>query len=697
MAAQTWPLTFSPKAPHFAEDSVGFDAFFDAVEMLGDLAGANAEDRKRWACRYAGTESAAWKEMTTYTDANATFDAFRVQVRACYPHLDDTRRFSFHDLQVLIRRTQSKTDMTDMEFGRYYRTFVAISGYLKTQQILSDKERGRRYLEGFPPQIRDSIARRLEITKSSVIPVDGYAFDDIHETATFVFKAGGADYRAPGVTPTPSAASSVASPTDSTSIKDLIQAMTQSFASALQQQQHHAPPSHPPPPRYPPPLPAPGGAPLNTPRWAPQPYANATSQGCVFCSAPEHYVRDCPVAAEYHKQGMLIKNEYGRIVLPDGRYPPRNIPGKNMKERIDRFWQEQDIQQNGPTVSTNFLETEDDFIFSINAALFDENDASEEPEDSSYDERIQVLQAQLNSLKDAKASGTGQKRVKFDGVELPKRTIGAPANRQPPKQAAPANPTILSRPQNPPPNQRSQGPMKPISMPPKPSDDHKFKYQSPIENSVKASDLVERTLDAQITLSTRELLAASAEVRRQVKELVSGKKVAAHSVEEVESIDSYLSTFQNDAPPRLNISQYDNAPAAVPSLPLRVIYPTFAPGVEPECILDGGAQIVVMRRDVWERLGVPITPSKAMVMESANSGTTKSLGLIENHPVRLGPVTVHLQIQVVEGAPFEVLLGRPFFAITNCNEISSSGGAHLIQLVDPKTKEQYVFPTHPRP
>ena len=83
-------------------------------------------------------------------------------------------------------------------------------------------------------------------------------------------------------------------------------------------------------------------------------------------------------------------------------------------------------------------------------------------------------------------------------------------------------------------------------------------------------------------------------------------------------------------------------------------------------------------------------------MESANAGMVKTLGLVENHPVRLGPITVYLQIQVIENAPFEVLLGRPFFDVLSCSEVSQAGGSHEIHVTDPKTGTPYVFPTEPR-
>ena len=97
-----------------------------------------------------------------------------------------------------------------------------------------------------------------------------------------------------------------------------------------------------------------------------------------------------------------------------------------------------------------------------------------------------------------------------------------------------------------------------------------------------------------------------------------------------------------------------------------------------------------MRQDIWEKLRSLITSSKAMSMESANSTTAMTLGLIKNQPVKLGPVTIYLQIQVVDTAPFEVLLGRPFFDVTSCTEISCSRGSHEIHIKDPKTGVSYA-------
>ena len=235
-AVAHWPLTFSRDTPRFASDHAGFDAFFDDVDELGNRTTASDQDRILWACRYAGAESESWRTLPAFKSATATFAMFRDQVRAYYPHLDANQRFMFRDLDVLAQHTQSYSNMTREDYGRYLRSFVAISSYLKTHHDLSNRECGLRFLDGFPQPIRTSIAGRLLITRSDIIPSNGYPLADIQEAASFVFAAGGADYQSPVIAPPSSAVST----SDPTSIKDLIQVLsstiTQSVAAALQQQ-----------------------------------------------------------------------------------------------------------------------------------------------------------------------------------------------------------------------------------------------------------------------------------------------------------------------------------------------------------------------------------------------------------------------------------------------------------------------------
>jgi hypothetical protein len=192
-------------------------------------------------------------------------------------------------------------------------------------------------------------------------------------------------------------------------------------------------------------------------------------------------------------------------------------------------------------------------------------------------------------------------------------------------------------------------------------------------------------------------MAVSADIRKGVKDANTGRKVATNLFEAQEDIylEALFDEMRHESA-SLDFSKYESA-AAAHSLPLRVLHLSFGPGIEAECILDGGSQVIVMRRDVWQQLNIPFSPAKALTMESANAESNTTLGLVENVPVQIGPVTVLLQIQIVDRAPFEVLLGRPFFDVTNCTEFSTSGGHHEVQIKDPKTNEPFVFATLPLP
>ena len=581
------------------------------------------------------------------------------------------------------------------------------------------------------------VRQQLTIKKLDVLPDEGYEFHDIHTAALFVLSAGH-DYDV-----TMESSMLKPEPCEQGSIGELIQAMstlTRVFTADVQSQQ--APPSRP-PPRFPQP-PAPRGAVQNAPQWNQPVNPNTFDQGCMFCRGQGHYVRDCTVATQYIQRGKIIRNNVGKLTLPDGRYLARNIPSRNMRERVNNYWSSPGNQgqpeQNREHLSTNFLETPNECIFAVDVALDNDQGCSTFPpsdEDTAILKRIQVMQAQIDSLRDVHTLNVQKgKKDKFEGVEIPRKAALPPRRDPPPHQkneptvhaqrnapphqknkptihaqrAPPPQPSTnplpngksgtRARDQNPP---RPQGPMKLISMPQKPpADDTKFRYQAAIENTVKASDLADRALDATITVSARELFTASVEARRHARDLFASKKVAVSFAED-DQAESYLSMYSDsgrDTPSAyLDIVKYEpssTSSLAAATLPLRVIFPTFVQGVEPECILDGGAQMIVMCRDIWEQLRSPITASKSISMESTNSGTTMTLGLIENQPVKLSPITVYLQIQVVEDAPFEVLLGRPFFDVLSCSEVSHTGGGHEIHVRDPADGTPYVFATQAR-
>ena len=100
------PLARTKNAPIFASDASGFNDFFDNVDELGRRAGEPDSEKKKWAYRYAGSESDSWKHASSFGDDTKSFIDFKADVLLHYPHLCYDRRYTINDLEKLVERTQ---------------------------------------------------------------------------------------------------------------------------------------------------------------------------------------------------------------------------------------------------------------------------------------------------------------------------------------------------------------------------------------------------------------------------------------------------------------------------------------------------------------------------------------------------------------------------------------------------------------
>ncbi|EIN06122.1 hypothetical protein PUNSTDRAFT_73659, partial [Punctularia strigosozonata HHB-11173 SS5] len=130
---------------------------------------------------------------------------------------------------------------------------------------------------------------------------------------------------------------------------------------------------------------------------------------------------------------------------------------------------------------------------------------------------------------------------------------------------------------------------------------------------------------------------------------------------------------------------------------LRVLRPLISNQVQAECVIDSGSEGVMMRKDVWAATGLPLYVDDAINITAANSTTTRTLGGLRNVLFNIGGMEIYLQVQVIEDAPWEVLLGRSFFTHTACETKDSPDGSSLLTLTHPETGERVQVPTLERP
>ena len=260
-----------------------------------------------------------------------------------------------------------------------------------------------------------------------------------------------------------------------------------------------------------------------------------------------------------------------------------------------------------------------------------------------------------------------------------------------------------------------------------------FKNRAPLQLDERAKELVQDALKNTICITTEDLLNVSEPMRQELKKLLMKKRMEKKSVSfaaEVDLKDETSEAIETISAERLPgatyeilaedtngmskgsvvvndpVMQYLNALApgekpksvvvAAESHALRTVYPLINRVGEVESLLDAGSQIVSMSKEVATALQVTWDPDIIVHMESANKALERTLGLAKNVPFVFGPITVYLQVHVIEKVAYKVLLGRPFDTITESEVKNSRDGSQSLTLTDLNTGERCVMTTHER-
>jgi hypothetical protein len=193
-----------------------------------------------------------------------------------------------------------------------------------------------------------------------------------------------------------------------------------------------------------------------------------------------------------------------------------------------------------------------------------------------------------------------------------------------------------------------------------------YRYTFALEDKEANKCVVELLLDSNLNIPIQELLAVLPDIRQHFRELMMKKRVmvGAVSVHELSGqpvMDAWLKQYEG-----VHLQSDDGKIVADHFAPLRCICATTIGGHTLTCILDQGTKVVVMPREVWTELGVPLRLDHSLNMESVNMMCNLTLGIIENVPLDFGAGPMYFQVQVTVCTNFNVLLGCPFFKLTSC-------------------------------
>jgi hypothetical protein len=244
-------------------------------------------------------------------------------------------------------------------------------------------------------------------------------------------------------------------------------------------------------------------------------------------------------------------------------------------------------------------------------------------------------------------------------------------------------------------------------------------------------------METPITITQRELLSMSPEVRSQYRDTTTTRRMpynngntAQHYLEmETEDNQQLLATvadsqqtfadyqpiFAENTSNRIlpagalivpdpienyyNSLRHGEAPdpdqlvVAVESGAVRTVLALIDNKEQKECILDPGCQVVAMSEATCHQLGLAYDPSIILNMVSANGNINQSLGLSRNVPFQIGSITFYLQVHIIESPAYDVLLGRPFDILTESIVRNFNNQDQTITISDPNSGRRVTVPT----
>jgi hypothetical protein len=259
---------------------------------------------------------------------------------------------------------------------------------------------------------------------------------------------------------------------------------------------------------------------------------------CAFCGQTSHFIAQCLVCADYITNEKCKRNPEGKIVLPNGQYTPRSIPGRFIKDRINEWHKRNPVKSMSSSLmyEINLVATSSQTSVATNMVSMSSTNAF------TADQRIAALKQEIFNLKNAKCT--------FDGVEILKPACVNKSNstEQPKAPESTTKPAPL--PEKPMTTTTTQPPVHPFTnvaetsyqpphernfaaAPTKPIKEKKpaYHYVAPIQNLHTVVDVYNKSMQSpHITLSLEELFAISPEVHNQLRKAITPKQVLNETV-----------------------------------------------------------------------------------------------------------------------------------------------------------------------
>lgn len=741
MAAKRLPYRHDTKnAPRF-DDPEFLEEFFDDYEAMADEAGLDDKARIKEVTKYVdGDSKKSWKALPEATASPAVWEKFKDAVTKLY-RAEDAVRYSKPRFEQMVSQYREgrdgRTVRTVEGFMEFHRKAIPYFTTLKAGGLVSANEVNMIYQSVFPEgDFKDMLLRRLEMKDQSVVPGQAHTIEQVREMALVLLRGqimadGPSSSKSNGGSPGLGVPSAPSVKTESAGMAEALQKLANALIVQTQQNQQQQ-------------------ATLNQLLAAvtsgPQSGTYNANQGpqrgyasggpgmgggfgmrCIYCGMTDHRKMNCIALKADVEKGLCSIDQFHpyKIRLPDGREAPMNSPMGTMKDQVHAIHKSVNAGTGGAATSSLLFEgfelqpahgqgrTESFALITEPDAGDDENAAKGgiaqlQNEIADLRERLRKTELMAFEATEGVKGKEGRGRVRFDGVEVPRMGKGVGSERE--RGKGKGEPAKGARAEE----KGGKGTVPPARAVPSTdrpghsTTQRKFISDFEKDDPGAADRLLEAVLWTEVTVKLQDLMAMAPDLRKAFKERSTSRKVVEEVVLElggvedgslqaalVASGESFHQCHHHDTEPMYGTDEEGNV-TAQNTLPLRYIPVMLNHKLTCKAVLDTGSTFVAMSRGVYKALKDTVRYNSFLGLTSANGSQSWTQGLLHNCVVSIGDMNIKLHIHVVDNAPFDLLLGQPFFALTRCAiEHTLDGDAELV-MMDPNTKVVYRAPTFER-
>ncbi|KAH6876764.1 hypothetical protein BKA70DRAFT_1448527 [Coprinopsis sp. MPI-PUGE-AT-0042] len=702
----TLPARNERRAPVWDEEPETLAQFFVEVEELMVECDVEAAEYIKSCLRYVPTQEIRyWKNIQKGLPEGKENDweEFKKQVFEIYPG-SGAESYTVADINKLAESTAKRRMTTLAEFMDYYKRFTLVADALVESGMIGKVDQSERLLRGLPAGLRALVEEQLLRQDAEHIPGNPVEESEIRKAVTTVLKrnvAIAALSETVGSSTKDARSSSVTKQVfDGSALTP--ESLVNSFASIMSAAVEKITAMH---------QPAPGSS---GPGVSPGYGFGSRPQTCSFCNDPAHFIRACPHMKSYLDRGIIKRDNEGKLTLPNGdRITPQTAPGRNLKERIENWQKSNSVTSNFYHVAGYQKKSFDvkDSVSSYTHARIEE--VSDDEDDMGYGVSVSDIPMLEQFAHETTKKLEAARKLEAENKKKSMQKEGKKGNEHPQKPVAPKK------------ADEKKGKPKHTELP-KLDDGAAYRIRTRIEDTAVSGELKDKILGTEISVSIGDILATAHGVRKDLNDDLRPRKVAANEVNKFET--HYFNASGSESEEEGEGGQHDNGwdsddgniaihcsqhnklnhgceSGELPPLPrsdfissrhsepLRTVDATILDKLQVKGTMDNGSQVITMHARVWKELGVGRRSDHIMHMESANGSHNDTLGVIPHLKVNIGGIDFYLQVQVVEDASFDLLLGRPFTVLARAVTKDHADGGQDITLTDPHTGARVTIPT----